>query len=209
MSSSTGIVTHARVFALLAIALAIGGLAHVRRSRPSHVTVPEGARAGQLSLHACSYHTEAGELPADCGTLVVPENRANPRSRLIAVPVTRIRARSAHPREPVFRLEGGPGITNMKFAKASRFAGNRDVVLVGYRGVDGSVRLDCPEVESALRHSTDVLAEKSFRAYGDGFRSCAQRLQGDGVDLAGYSQKEQADDVEAARKALGYGRVDL
>ena len=53
-------------------------------------------------------------------------------------------------------------MTNMEFEKASRYAGNRDVVLVGYRGVDGSVRLDCPEVESALKHSTDVLAEKSF-----------------------------------------------
>ena len=68
----------------------------------------------------------------------MPENRADPQSRLIALPVTRIRARSAHPGEPVFRLEGGPGITNMKFSKASRFAGNHDVVLVGYRGVDGS-----------------------------------------------------------------------
>ena len=97
----------------------------------------------------------------------------------------------------------------MNFLKASRFADNRDVVIVGYRGIDGSVRLDCPEVESAVKHSTDILGEKSFRAYSDGFRACATRLQGDGVDLAGYSMKEQADDLEAARKALGYGPIDL
>ena len=53
----------------------------------------------------------------------------------------------------------------MKFAKASRIAENHDVVLVGYRGVDGSVRLDCPEVASALKRSTDFLGQKSFRAY--------------------------------------------
>ena len=35
----------------------------------------------------------------------------------------------------------------MNFPDASRFAGNHDVVLVGYRGVDGSSRLDCPEVD--------------------------------------------------------------
>ena len=98
----------------------------------------------------------------------MPENRADPQSRLIALPVTRIRARSAHPAEPIFRLEGGPGLTNMQFPKASRYAADHDVVLVGYRGVDGSVRLDCPEVESALAHSTDFLGEKSFRAYADG-----------------------------------------
>ena len=34
----------------------------------------------------------------------------------------------------------------MDFPDASRFAGDRDVVLVGYRGVDGSSVLDCPEV---------------------------------------------------------------
>ena len=97
----------------------------------------------------------------------------------------------------------------MTFAKASRFADNHDVVLVGYRGVDGSVRLDCPEVESALKHSTDILGEKSFRAYGDAFRACADRLTGDGVDLAGYGLPQQVDDLEAARKALGYDRIDL
>ena len=70
-----------------------------------------------------------------------------------------------HPGAPVFRLEGGPGSTNMQFSKASRIAEHHDVVLVGYRGVDGSVRLDCPEVASALKRSTDHLGQKSFRAY--------------------------------------------
>src|SRR5213075_1223502 len=67
------------------------------------------------------------------------------------------------------------------------------------RGVDGSVRLDCPEVESALKHSTDFLGRQSFRAYGDGFRTCAERLMGDGVDLAGYTLPQRVDDLESAR----------
>ncbi len=110
---------------------------------------------------------------------------------------------------PVLRLEGGPGGTNMKFARASRLADNHDVVLVGYRGIDSSVRLDCPEVSSALKRSTDFLGQKSFRAYTQAFRDCAARLQEDGVDLAGYTLPQQVDDLEAARRALGYGRIDL
>ena len=35
------------------------------------------------------------------------------------------------------------------------------------------------------------------------------RLQADGVDLAGYGIPQRVDDLEAARKALGYGRIDL
>ncbi len=139
----------------------------------------------------------------------MPENRAVPHSRLIALPVTRIRARTAHPGEPVFRLEGGPGITNMQFAKASRFADQHDVVLVGYRGVDGSVKLNCAEVESALRHSADYLSASSMRAYANAFSACAKRLRAAGVDLAGYTLAQRVDDLEAARKALRYHRIDL
>jgi RND superfamily putative drug exporter len=200
----------ARITGLLLIAILALGLAYVKLAAGGDkVSVPAGAKAGQLTLHPCHYGTEQGSYAADCGTLVVPENRAKPGSRLIALPVRRIRALSAHPGAPVFRLEGGPGITNMHFAKASRLAADHDVVLVGYRGVDGSERLDCPEVASALKRSTDLLGQKSFRAYSQGFRDCAARLRADGVDLRGYSIPALVDDLEAARKGLGYGPVDL
>jgi pimeloyl-ACP methyl ester carboxylesterase len=202
--------TPARIVALALIGVVALGLAYLKLGTADDpVSVPSGALAGDLILEPCTYSTDNGDYAADCGTLVVPENRADPDSRLIALPVTRIKARSDNPAEPIFRLQGGPGITNMEFARASRFADDHDVVLVGYRGVDGSVRLDCPEVESALQHSTDLLAEKSLRASADAFRSCADRLQDDGVDLAGYTLPQRVDDLEAARVALGYERINL
>jgi pimeloyl-ACP methyl ester carboxylesterase len=207
---TTSIFTPARIVALVLIALLVGGLAYLRFGPDSGpVSVPDGAKAGDLILEGCDYGTEDGSYEADCGTLVVPENRADPQSRLIALPVTRIRARSGNPVEPIFRLQGGPGVTNMEFSQASRFAEDRDVVLVGYRGMDGSSVLDCPEVESALKRSTDFLGSKSFRERADAFRACANRLSDQGVDLAGYSLPQRVDDLEAARKALGYGRIDL
>ena len=202
--------TRSRIVALAIIGLAVLGLAYLRFAPDAGpVSVPKGAHAGDLILESCTYATEDGGYEADCGTLVVPENRADPKSRLIALPVTRIHARSDHPAEPIFRLEGGPGITNTQFKDASRFAADHDVVLVGYRGMDGSVRLDCPEVESALKHSTDLLDETSFRERADAFHACADRLTAEGVDLAGYSLPQRVDDLEAARKALGYDRIDL
>jgi pimeloyl-ACP methyl ester carboxylesterase len=204
------ILTPGRIVALLLIAAAVAGLAYVAFGRGTDpVSVPAGAKAGDLILERCDYGTEKGSYDADCGTLVVPENRADPQSRLIALPVTRIRAKSGNPAEPIFRLQGGPGITNMEFGAASRFADDRDVVLVGYRGIDGSSVLDCPEVESALNRSTDFLGEKSFRERTDAFRACADRLSAEGMDLPGYSLPQRVDDLEAARKALGYGRIDL
>jgi pimeloyl-ACP methyl ester carboxylesterase len=203
-------ITPARVVAIAVIAIVIAGLAYLGSSSgPAPVSVPPGGKAGQLLLHDCTYHTERGDSAADCGTLVVPENRANPRSRLIALPVVRVRARGGHPGTPIFWLSGGPGLTNMTFPQASRFTDDHDVILVGYRGVDGSSVLNCPEVTSALEHSTDYQSEASFHAYANAFRACAQRLTAGGTDLAGYSLAQQVDDLDAARVALGYGRVDL
>jgi pimeloyl-ACP methyl ester carboxylesterase len=205
-----GIFTPARIVALVLIALVALGLGYLRfKPDVEPVSVPAGAKAGDLILRPGSYGTENGRYKADIGTLVVPENRSNPNSRLIALPVIRIRAKSAHPAEPIFRLEGGPGVTNMEFEQASRYADKHDVVLVGYRGVDGSVTLDAPEVESALKHSADFLSDASIRAYADAFRSAAKRFEAEGVDLAGYTLTQQVEDLEAARVALGYDRIDL
>ena len=202
--------TRTRIVALALIAVTAAGLAYLRFAPDAGpVSVPRGAKAGDLILERCKYATEDGSYDADCGTLVVPENRRKANSRLIALPVTRIRAKSDQPAEPVFRLQGGPGVTNTEFRQASRFAEDRDVVLVGYRGMDGSSVLDCPEVTSAFKRSTDLLGEKSFRARGNAFRACANRLSDDGVDLAGYTLPQRVDDLEAARRALGYGRIDL
>src|SRR5215469_1442542 len=132
-------VTRGRVIGLL---LAVGlllALAYPGLSKAAPLSVPSGAHAGQLTgLRSCTFPTESGRLSADCGTLVVPEDRANPRSRLIALPVVRIRAQTAHPLAPVFHLNGGPGLTDMEFPGAGRLAGQHDIVLVGFRGVDGS-----------------------------------------------------------------------
>src|ERR1700722_15933631 len=202
--------TWARIVALLVTIVLLTGLTYLGvSSSPETVSVPQGAHAGQLTMHPCTYPTENGTYRADCGTLVVPENRADPRSRLIALPVTRILARSSHPFAPIFHLNGGPGITNMTFPQASRLTAQHDVVMVGYRGVDGSSVLNCPEVTAALENSADYLGKASLSAYSKAFASCAQRLERSDVDLAGYTLAEQADDIEAARVALGYQRIDL
>ena len=207
---TTRILRPARIVALALIGLAVLGLAYLRfASDGDSVSVPAGGKAGDLTLERCNYATEDGSYEADCGTLVVPENRHDPDSRLIALPVKRIRAQSANARPPIFYFHGGPGGTTMKFPAASRFADERDVVLVGYRGVDGSVRLDCPEVVSARERSRDWLSTASLETEAAAFRACADRLRGEGVDLAGYTLPQRVDDIELARRKLGYGPIDL
>jgi pimeloyl-ACP methyl ester carboxylesterase len=213
MTASVGkksIFTPSRIAALLLIGIVVVGLAYLHFAPGDDTgSIPRGAQAGALILERCDYGTEKGTYEADCGTLVVPENRHKADSRLIALPVTRIRARSAKPGAPIFRLQGGPGVTNMAFPFASRFADKHDVVLVGYRGVDGPSKLDCPEVTSAREHAHGFLTEKAFQADGAAYKACADRLREEGVDLAGYTLPQRVDDLDAARRALGYRRIDL
>jgi len=202
--------TPGRIVALALIGIVVLGLLALRSaSRDESPSVPAGAKAGDLAFEDCEYATEDGSFKADCGTLVVPENRHDPDSRLIALPVNRIRAESPNPGTPVFGLVGGPGVSNFEFTALTRLAADRDVLLVGYRGVDGSVRLDCPEVVDSRESSSDWLSTASLESDAAAFRACADRLRDEGVDLAGYTIPQRVDDLELVRRKLGYGPIDL
>src|SRR6185503_2278932 len=138
---------------LLALVL-IGAvlLASYRPKESSVPVVPEGAHAGDLvNLEPCMYKAGDTQYVAECSTLIVPENRSNPDSRLIALPVIRIRALNGGHAEPIFFLLGGPGKTNLDFKDLGGLVDERDFVQVGYRGIDGSSVLDCPETIEAIK----------------------------------------------------------
>ncbi len=174
------------------------------------VSVPAGAQAGELTLEACTIGRGDDAVEAECGTLVVPENRTDPDSRLIALPVARVRARASSTGEPVFNLNGGPGSSNIVGTPPPWLAENHDVITVGYRGVDGSVILETPRVERALRgKGGDLLGEASIRNLAGAITADFAELTSQGIDLAGYTVPEVVADMEAARVALGYDRIDL
>jgi len=178
------------------------------------LTVPEGAQAGDLTgLKDCEYQPSGSKTKyaAECGTLVVPENWDKADSRLIALPVVRVPSSGSNPAEPVFWLEGGPGGTNFTYAPPEWLLKNHDVVTVGYRGVEGTVVLSCPEVASPLKAhlGKDLWSEQARTEYLAGARQCAARHQEAGVDLSGYTIPDVVEDMEAARLALGYGQINL
>ncbi len=175
-------------------------------------TVPSRAQAGDLSLAPCQIYLEGDDrhYAGDCGTLVVPENRKDSQSRLIALPVRRIKATGDAPLEPIFWFEGGPGIPNINLYPSDGLLERHDFVMVGYRGIDGQVVLECPEVGQAIRAAKDnLLNQTGLLSLGRGTAACGQRIRATGVDLDGYSMNQTVDDMEAARTALGYDRINL
>jgi len=178
------------------------------------LVVPQGAQAGELSgLEKCEFQPANSNTKymAECGTLVVPENWDKAGSRLIALPVVRIRASAPNPAEPVFWLQGGPGGPNLVWAPPTWLLEKHDAVMVGYRGVEGMVTLNCAELGRVVKNhiGKDLYSEQARKESGAAVKQCAASYQAAGVDLSGYTVPGVVEDMEAARKALGYDRIDL
>ena len=170
---------------------------------------PVGAVVGDFGTTPCLHLAGDVEYEAECGMLMVPENRDDPESRLIALPVKRIPASGDAPAEPIFFLAGGPGQSNLGYSRVEWFHESHDIVLVGYRGVDGSVYLGCPEVSEAMALGLPMMSPEGMEVSAEAYAACAARLTEEGIDLHGYTMLEVVDDIEAARQALGYERINL
>lgn len=189
-------------------------LAGCRAKEAPVLEVPKGAHAGDLTgLKGCEYQPSGSKTKyaAECGTLVVPENWDKADSRLIALPVVRVPSSGSAPAGPVFFLNGGPGGPNIVWAPPNWILKNHDVVMVGYRGVEGTVTLDCPEVNRLAKahQGKDSLSEQARAEGVVAVKQCAEALQKAGVDLSGYTIPGVVEDMEAARKALGYDQINL
>jgi hypothetical protein len=86
-------------------------------------------------MQPCSVRLGGRSRRAERGWLVVPERRDHASARQIRLPVVRVLADRPRGRPPVFRLGGGPGLSNMRFGCPPALAAH-DVTLAGYRGVD-------------------------------------------------------------------------
>jgi pimeloyl-ACP methyl ester carboxylesterase len=158
------------------------------------------ARTGApATFVSCTY---GGYVAGRCGSVAVPEDPERPGAGKIDLHVAVLPATTRPPAGALFYLEGGPGgaatraavEVNQLFAAVGR---RRDVVMVDQRGTGGSAPLSCPEE----RVPADAAA--AVTSY---LRRCFARLRGDPkLDTTSVA----ADDIEAVRRALGYGRIDL
>jgi pimeloyl-ACP methyl ester carboxylesterase len=210
--------THRRIecpMAFLALGLALILTVPLTGQSSSHQEITPDQR-NELVSKPCtpgnSVESVSGrKFAADFRMLAVPENRRRPDSRLIQVPVVRVKANHPLASEPVFYLFGGPGASNSSVERHQLldwFYEDFDTVQVGYRGVDGTVALDCPELRGSLERENPLSNENLARA-GEGLHGCFDRLSREGVDLAAYTILDVCDDIEAARKALGYGKINI
>ncbi len=167
------------------------------------------ARAGELALSPCQieHPLRLTVVPAECGTLEVPEDPARPGGRHIRLHVARVPAINRRRRgDALFVLAGGPGQAATQFYATAagafqRIRRERDLVLLDQRGTGGSNALDCPADEDRLYEAS--AAEVAALA-----RACLAALAAH-AQVAQYTTSRAVQDLEAVRAALGYERIDL
>ncbi len=161
--------------------------------------------------------------PVDCGYLVVPENRDNPRGPDVRIATAVLRHPGGNPEsDPIIYLHGGPGggplpVMDLAWPDFTPFfETNRDVIVFDQRGVGLSEpALDCPEHAAALMDLFDrsvdgelVSTPEALTRITAQLRACGERL-GRSLDLSAYDSAASAADVNDLRIALGYEAVNL
>lgn len=150
------------------------------------------------------------------GSFEVPENRANPDSRMITIGYVRFPSTSDNPGDPIVYLAGGPGGTGTGTARGQRFPlfmamrEHGDVIAYDQRGT-GLSENDLPRCQSSfggddLALQTDAEFAQDHR---DAIEECGVFWREAGVDLDGYTTRESARDLSDLREHLGVQQLDL
>jgi pimeloyl-ACP methyl ester carboxylesterase len=171
-----------------------------------------GRNLGALQFEPCTLSATGlpATIAAQCGTLSVPEDRANPSGRTIALAIAFVPSNAKRPQaDPVLLLAGGPGQSARESFPAAAGAfrellRTRDVVLVDQRGTGASNPLACRTPDGG---------EPSARAVAAGVEA-ARRLAGDclrslDADPRFYTTSDAVLDLEAVRAAIGAEQVNL
>lgn len=155
------------------------------------------------------YKIDGIEYSADYCKMQVLENPQDNNSKIIDIPVIRIRTNSKDPGAPIFFLNDGPGLSNFKQMMPTWLATNHDIVIIGYRGVDGLINLDFPEI-SAYFKNTNFLSQNNIQSTGKSFAKGFKKLEDSlKIDLKQYNIYNMALDLESARKAFQYEKINI
>jgi pimeloyl-ACP methyl ester carboxylesterase len=210
---------------VIATAILLTSLSLSVRAKPKPQVMSSqsaGRKPGDIVMEKASVSSAKGEpIEVDLGTLYVPENRADPNSRIIGVGFARARALQPSNVPPSFHLPGGPGSSFINGLKAGgnpkhplasgidyyRFS---DVVFIDQRGASerGDVlRFKYRTTEHPLDQPLSV--DRDVAGFTDFTCKAVSEFTQRGFDLRGYSIIDLAEDVNDLRKALGYQQVTL
>jgi len=149
------------------------------------------------------------------GAFMVPENRADPNSRMLTLRYVRFPATGDNPGAPIIYLSGGPGGSGIGTAKGQRFPlfmamrEFGDVIALDQRGTGASN--DMPTCHaSQIDPDTSYLSDRDFiDREKAALAECFTFWESKGIDVRGYNTVENAADLDDLRAHLGAEKVSL
>lgn len=115
---------------------------------------------------------------------------------------------------PIVWLNGGPGMTNLEPPMPDWVWEHFNVLAIGYRGIDGTPRLDCPTLRKQLgiedkNSKDDFLSSTTLDRLTEKVTECQQNWEALGVDTQAYGIYEVIEDIDRVRQALGFEKINL
>jgi pimeloyl-ACP methyl ester carboxylesterase len=154
-----------------------------------------------------------------CGRVAVPEDHARPEGRRLDLSFMVFGSRSVAPAaDAVVHLHGGPGSGIVERASLTstffdKLRARRDIVAFDQRGVDtsgGGTR--CVEtVAGNVEAMAGVLRGQNNIPHlqADLMRACIAEVTRGGLDIANINTQQNARDVQAVMRALGYPAYNI
>jgi len=158
------------------------------------------------------------QRPYEEGLIFVEENRNDPDSRIIGIRFMRFRSTAEAPGEPVFYLPGGPGstvdpeeLTRPRIRLTiETYTQAGDLVMLDQRGNSNVAFHPDMKVDVAAQPlDRPASTEPARRALRQGVANALDTWTEAGVDLAGYDIVQVVEDLDDARRALGYDDIIL
>ncbi len=165
----------------------------------------------RLVVNSKPYMIDGQTFDAEVGTIEVQEIRGLESSRKIELPITRIFSTAPNSNTPVFLLADGPGRSNLWGNHLPAWLlSQHDLIIVGYRGMDGSVSLALPEVSQTLQSmQVDPLSTVGLSQLGEAIRQGFSRLQQSGIAVDHYTLTDVVGDLDNVRQAFNYEQINF
>jgi hypothetical protein len=196
---------------VVVIALAVTLFAVTR----DHASTTHAASAGVPTPTYPVKYVPSSTCPADiravadnatCGTLIVPQDRADPKGKKVELLVSQAPARVPSHAAPSIDVCGCEDLGN------SLTREHAALIHVARRGYEGSdPRLNCPDF-AATRTPADAARSDDAAEIAKGteaFRHCWQQLRSQGIEPSQYNDATAARDVLDLMSALKIERADF
>lgn len=217
-----------RIAIIVAIIAAVMSGRHLVTSNPDMSTVhatspaatepapPRAWHLGSVELRPCELAQSHSGLStaAWCAPFQVPEDRANPQGRKIALRLAVVRSSAQVPADDMLAfIAGGPGqsATESYPAIAAAMApllAHRNLLLLDQRGTGGSHPLSCRDDEPGVPGGAEEAHGFDAEAVRRETRHCLDQLSQD-ADVRFYTTTDAVADLEDVRRALGSPKLDV